>query len=73
MWLLLALLVDPVVHLVAPFFLERLERAFVAQFSLFIVLLLLKKDVSEVVEAIRVVLVQVDGILVRKNGIVVHI
>ena len=71
--LLERLIIDSFIHLVAAFFLERFKGALVTQFSFFKVLLILKKDITDVVEAVRVVLVQVNSILIAQDGFIVHI
>lgn len=73
MLLLERLIVDSFIHLIAAFFLKRFKSAFVTQLSLFKVLLILKKDISNVIKTVRIVLIQINGILVAQDGLIMHI
>jgi len=67
--MILGQIVNPRIHLIAAFFLQRLERTFVAQFSFLEVFFVFEEHVPQVVIAVRVVLVQIYRILVRLNSL----
>ena len=52
---------------------ERFQSAFIAQFGLLVVLFVLEEYVAQIVEAVRVVLIKIDGVLVGKNRLIVHV
>ena len=67
------LIIDAMVHLVTPLLVEWLQSTLVAKLSLVIVFLVLEKYVAQIVEAVRVVLVQIDSVLVGLYSLVEHV
>ena len=56
--------------MVAALFLKGLEGAFVTEVCLLKVLLVFEKDIAKIVVAVRVVLVEIDGVLIGQNCLI---